>query len=352
MCAADDLGHREQVWPNTDGGVVSRIAAALRDASAWLVLTHEKPDGDAIGCSVALARVGARLGKKTTVGSADEIPERYRFICEDIDYRTLSAIPELAEDMAIVCVDTSNKARAIPGLLEARERYTTINVDHHGDNERFAGINWVEENASATGELVTWLILEAGWGLEADEAEALYVALVSDNGNFSFASTSYMSHLTAIELLKAGASPSRIAERLEVNLSMGALHLWGHAFHRTEVFGAKSARGECPCALFWLTNDDFIGTNTTKQDTENLVNYLLRIKGVRLAALCSETESGVRASLRTRAPFNARSIAAAFGGGGHELAAGCTINHPIAEAISLLKAEMERHADTGPTGSE
>ena len=343
MCMTGDAG-RERI---------AEITAALNAAGFWLVLTHEKPDGDAIGCAVALARVAVRLGKRAIVGSTDEIPDRYRFICDDVDYRVLDTIPALPADAAIVCVDTSNLARAVPGLPEAKSKYVTINIDHHGDNERFGGINWVDDRASASGELVTTLITEAGWGLEPDEARALYVALTSDNGNFSFASTSLSSHLCAIELLKAGASPSEIAERLEANLSRGALNLWGRAFLRTEVFGPANL-----CALFWLTKDDFPETGTTKQETENLVNYLLRIKGVRLAALCSETENGLRASLRTRAPFNARTIAAAFGGGGHELAAGCTIAHATMEAISLLKMEMERHAGTAdatdakPSGSE
>lgn len=323
------------------GERIAEIAEALNAAGLWLVLAHEKPDGDAIGCAVALSRVGARLGKRTIVGSADEIPDRYRFICDDVDYRVLDAIPPLPDDAAIICVDTSNLARTIPGLVDAKSKYATINIDHHGDNERFARINWVDERASATGELVTSLITGAGWGLEPGEATALYVALISDNGNFSFASTSLSSHLCAIELLKAGASPSEVAERLETNLSRGTLNLWGRAFLRTEVFGPHNL-----CALFCLTKDDFSETGTTKQETENLVNYLLRVRGVRLAALCSETEGGLRVSLRTRAPFNARTIAAAFGGGGHELAAGCTIARPTPEAISLLKLEMERHAGT------
>ena len=340
MCMKDDAGRK---W-------IAEIAAALNTAGLWLVLTHEKPDGDAVGCAVALARVAARLGKRAIIGSPDEIPDRYRFICDGVDYRVLGAIPDLPDDAAIVCVDTSNLARAVPGLAEARSKYATINIDHHGDNELFGRINWVDDRASATGELVTSLITEAGWGLEPDEAGALYVALISDNGNFSFASTSLSSHLCAIELLKGGASPSEIAERLETNLSRGALDLWGRAFLRTEVFGPSGL-----CSLFWLTKDDFAETGTTKQETENLVNYLLRVKGVRLAALCSETQGGLRVSLRTRAPFNARTIASAFGGGGHELAAGCTIARPTAEAISLLKMEMERHASTAdarPSGSE
>ena len=342
MCMTDEAG-RERI---------AEIAAALNAAGFWLVLAHEKPDGDAIGCTVALARVAVRLGKRAIVGSTDEIPDRYRFICDDVDYRVLSAIPDLPDDAVIICVDTSNLARAIPGLAAAGARHMMINIDHHGDNERFGRINWVDDRASASGELVTTLITEAGWGLEPGEARALYVALTSDNGNFSFASTSLSSHLCAIELLKAGASPSEIAERLEANLSRGALNLWGRAFLRTEVFGPSGL-----CALFWLTKEDFTETGTTKQETENLVNYLLRIKGVRLAALCSEAEGGLRVSLRTRAPFNARTMASAFGGGGHELAAGCTIARPTLEAIPLLKAEMERHAgtadraDAGPSGS-
>jgi phosphoesterase RecJ-like protein len=148
-----------------------------------------------------------------------------------------------------------------------------------------------------------------------------------------------------MKLLEAGVSPNEIADELESNLSAAVLRLWGLAMMRTTLF----ANGEC--AVYWLTSDDFVQTGTTKEATENLVNYLLRIKGVRLVALCSERPGPdgkptgeVRVSIRARAPLNAREVAAAFGGGGHDLASGCVIRSSIEEAVSVLRNEMESHA--------
>jgi phosphoesterase RecJ-like protein len=146
-----------------------------------------------------------------------------------------------------------------------------------------------------------------------------------------------------MKLMHAGVSPNEIAEALESTMSVGALRLWGRAMTRTDTFADGT------CAIYWLTSDDFTETATSRDSTENMVNFLLRIKDVKLAALCCEnTESDgtprrVRASLRARAPYNARVVAAVFGGGGHNLASGCTIDAPIPDAVNMLRAEMSRY---------
>jgi phosphoesterase RecJ-like protein len=221
-----------------------------------------------------------------------------------------------------------------------------LNIDHHADNELYGDLNWIEPTASATGEMVTELMAASPWGINADEAEALYVAIVSDNGGFSFESTTLKSHNCAMTLLKAGVSPNRIASELDSNLSPEVLHLWGRAMTRTTLF----ANGAC--AIYWLTKDDFEATGTSRESTENLVNFLMRIRGVKMSALCSEQSNsngtGVRASIRAKSPFNAREVAKAFGGGGHDAASGCIINASMPDAVSALKKEMERHVSGIP----
>jgi phosphoesterase RecJ-like protein len=117
---------------------------------------------------------------------------------------------------------------------------------------------------------------------------------------------------------------------------------------RTAVF----ADGRC--AVFWLDAEDFSQTGTTRDATENLVNFLLGIKGVKMAALCCElSDSGekkrVKASLRARTPFSAREVAVIFGGGGHNLASGCVLNAGVPEAVSLLRKEMSHHVSRFPS---
>lgn len=323
---------------------IREILDALDKNENWLVLTHEKPDGDTIGCASAIAHLGLRRSKNVVLGGPDPAPERYAFLRANAGFRVLREIPRDFRGV-IVCVDTSTALRSVPGLSEAAAFCTVVNIDHHVDNGRYGTLNWIDASASATGEMVTTLLAASQWGIDPVEAEALYTALVSDNGQFSFASTTEKSHECAIALIRAGASPTDIATHLGSSLSDNVIHLWGRAMQRADTFAGGR------CAIYWLSEEDFRETQTSRQDTENLVNVLLMIKGVSLAALCSETADGVRVSLRARAPYNARIVAASFGGGGHDLAAGCTVNAPLRQAISQIREEMEHNAATGPPAS-
>jgi phosphoesterase RecJ-like protein len=330
-----------------DHSHIDKILDILTSKGRWLILVHEKPDGDTIGCAVALAALGERLGKRVTLGGPDCFPPKYLFLLGDTPYFVFDKIPEdfSGGDCVIVCVDTSNIERAVKGVGEAVGSRTVVNIDHHADNSAYGDVNWIEPSASATGEMVTVLMSLSKWGISQSEANALYVAIVTDNGNFSFPSSSAKSHECAVKLLEAGADPGMVTEELEANLSENSLKLWGRAFSKVALFQ------EGLCALFWLTVADFEETGTTRQECENLVNFLLRIKGVRVAALCSETDKGVRVSLRARLPFSVHDIAAHFDGGGHNLASGCTIRKPLQEALSLLRTEMERHVASGVSGA-
>jgi phosphoesterase RecJ-like protein len=326
---------------------VGKIIGILSARNKWLVLTHEKPDGDTLGCAIALAALGARLGKQVIMGGPSQYPDKYSFMLEDIPYSALDMIPAdfSGDDCVIICVDISRPERAVKGLEEASGRCLVINIDHHEDNPKYGCVNWIDSSASATGEMVTELLSSSCWGITAAEAQSLYTAIVTDNGHFKFPSSSKKSHEYAAKLIQAGASPEIISEELETNLSENVLRLWGRAFERVETFSGGF------CAIFCLAQSDFEETGTTENDKENLVNYLLRIRGVRLAALCTEAGEEVRVSLRARAPYAAQAIAHCFGGGGHKLAAGCTIYKPLSEALPLLRNEMERHVATLPSGA-
>ena len=323
--------------------IKDKILKLMTDSPSWMILSHENPDGDTLGCAVALTRLGMRLRKHVMLVCPDPCPEKYSFLTLGLEFYSMKQLPEdfPGRDGVIICLDACTAGRTYQELLEHRFSCPLVNIDHHADNELYGDINWIDPTASATGEMVTRLMASSPWGIRTDEAEALYAAVISDNGGFSFASTTLESHKCAITLLKAGASPDKITQKLNSNLSAKILKLWGRALIRTSVFSG----GEC--AIFWLTKDDFAETETTRENTENLANLLLRIKGVRMAALCSEfadmNGTRVRVSLRACSPFNVREIANVFGGGGHDLASGCIIQAPISEAILLLREEMYGH---------
>lgn len=319
------------------------ILTLLAENKKWLILTHEKPDGDTLGCAAAIAFLGKRQMKEVLIGGPDPLPANYAFLLQGLDYQVFDEKPSsfLSESCVVVSVDTSNEERSVKWLRGTASCCDIVNIDHHKDNTLYGTINWVDASASATGEMVTELFSQSGWGISETEANALYVALVSDNGHFSFGSTSIKSHECAIILMQSGASPSCVSEKLEANLTKHVLNLWGRAFERVETFS------DGKCALYWLNEEDFARTGTSHADTENLVNVLLRIKGVYMAALCSDVPEGVRVSLRARSPLNARNVAYRFGGGGHDLAAGCAIEAPMDKALDFLRREMKEHVATG-----
>lgn len=322
----------------------NKVISMLDAAKRWAIFSHLKPDGDTLGCAAAFGHVGHRIGKEVVIFCQDAMPEKYSFILDGLDYRQIEKVPDDMRDpqTAIICVDTSTSDRCVEGIADLAKEREVISIDHHVDSDRFATINHVETDASSTGEVVTRLLSRAPWGIELPEAEALYVAIVTDNGQFSFASTSVKSHECAMMLLNAGVKPNVIADRLGSTLTEAALRLWAIIFNTIEVF----ADGRC--AIMCVKKEDFSSTGATKDATDSLVNFLLRIKGVDLCALASERGEGTKMSIRSRAPYSAREVANRFGGGGHVLAAGCTIQSAPSDAIARIKAAMEEHvADIG-----
>lgn len=332
---------------NIPNNIFDEIIEYLTSRKTWLVLVHEKPDGDTLGSSAALVSLGIRLGKNVLWGGCDGVPANYVFLTAGLPYEVFPRTPfeRLKKDALIICVDTSTIDRSADGLRDALAEYTVLNIDHHADNECFGSLNWIDPTASAAGEMITELMAYSSWGITPFESKALYTAIISDNGGFRFSSTSVRSHECAIELLRAGARPHEIAEELDSSLTAGTLRLWGRAFSRAETFADGKA------AIFWLTKEDFKETGCSQAETENLVNFLLRVKGTQLVALVSGENDSARVSLRARDPMNAQAVARLFGGGGHDLAAGCRVKGTVSSVLPGLRRTMEEHIESRLTGN-
>ena len=320
------------------------VASLILSAEQWVILAHEKPDGDTLGSSGALALLGERLKKKVFWGGKDPIPPHYSFMDKNSRYQSISFLPrflmENSKSSVVLCCDISTIKRVDETILKTVQGIPIVNIDHHLDNELFGDINWIDTEASATAEIITQLFLAVQCNIECEEANFLYAALVSDNGCFRFASTSVKSHEVAITLLRAGASPADIARNLEQRMTVAGMRLWGLALNRVQTLSQGKV------AVTYLTLDDYAQTGALHSENEGLVNQLLLIRGVSLVALCTEDMNGVRVSLRAHAPFSARRVASVFAGGGHELAAGCQIKAKMNAALDQLTKEMDIHVQT------
>lgn len=321
-------------YASADG--FSALIHILSDASEWIILSHIKPDGDALGSASALASVGRKLGKTVVWGGPDEYPSRYLFLAGSESFLPnlkLSSLT-LSEKSVVLALDTSTRARSLDDLDALPGDVRLLNIDHHADNELFGTVNYVDPTSSSTGEIV-WLLLRV-WGipLQIEVLEAVYTALATDCGNFSFSCTTARTHRVAAELLEGGVSPAKMDELIRCNATLPGLRLRATALSRVFVEGGFAA-------FTWLRNEDFPRTGSERSDTEFLVNDLLTLKEVSFAAFLVEDEECVRVSLRSRGAIQAAEIARVFGGGGHPQAAGCKLPLPISEAVENIRSLVE-----------
>lgn len=307
------------------------VVAELCKYPQWILLSHEQPDGDTLGCGSAFFRFATRSGKTARWMGPDPIPAAYAFLPGSDQYevaRDLSA----AEGSLLVFIDTTTPERTLS--VSGISGLPSVNIDHHGDNTRFGTVNLVDPGAGATAELAWEILLRMGDSLSLDEAMGLYAGLVTDTGRFSYSCTTSRSHLIAADLLERGVRPELMDLLLYCNLTPQALRLRGRAFSRLDY---DPDRG---IAYTWLSKSDFEETGADFSETEGLSSDLLRIKDSQFSALLVENNASVRVSLRSRGKISAAEVAHRHGGGGHPNAAGMRLPLPIERAIDLFREEM------------
>lgn len=310
--------------------------SALRRFSGWLLLSHEQPDGDTLGCASALLVYGQRMGKAVRWAGPDPIPESYAFLPGADRYEPMREI-SVPGDFLPIYLDTSNPERTLR-VVGMPER-SAVNIDHHGDNARFASVNFVDPSAGATAELAWEILARLGKPVETSSAIGLYAGLVTDTGRFGYSCTTPRSHRIAAELLEKGIQPELMDRLLYSNWTPQALRLRGRAFSRLDY---EPERG---IALTWLTRSDFEDTGADLSETEGLASDLLRIRNSKFSAVLIENETSVRVSLRSRGKISAAEIAHRHGGGGHPNAAGMRLPLPLEASLATLKAEILNNND-------
>ncbi len=304
-----------------------KIVERLKAEPCWRVLCHVKPDGDTLGSASALVSAGKKLGKKVEWGGPDPVPGGYHFLPWIEEYRQYSSLPR--DGCCVVALDISTPERTAEGAP------VQICIDHHLDNAGFGELNWISPQFSSVGEMVFALIQELGCSWDVPMAEALYVSISTDTGDFKFSNTSADTLRIASELLQIGVSTVKIDELLHFNDSLEKLHLWGLCLSRAKQINGRAV-------LSWISRQDFRETGATEGDSEALVNMLTHVAGTQVAVLVSEFSDQLRCSIRSRGECSAQLFASKWGGGGHKYAAGCKIPLPLQEGLALLEKELQR----------
>ncbi len=312
-----------------------QIGDLVRQCQTFLVAGHYRPDGDVLGCQIALGLALQALGKSVEVWNQDGLPQKYSFLPQS---GLLQKPPAAPHDFDVVlAVDTATYERLGTVRERIASRKALVNIDHHGSNERFGDLVWVEPRAAASAELVYRLLRANDWPVTADIAASLYVGLATDTGSFQYSSTTPQTLRIAAELLEAGADGAELCRLSFQSFPMRRLKLL------QQVLANVRFRCDDHIGSFWITDETFRQTGALPEDTENLIDHVRAIDSVVAAALFEAGRDGIiRISLRSKSPkVSADAIAAKFGGGGHPGAAGARIEGDPASVETAVLAEME-----------
>jgi phosphoesterase RecJ-like protein len=325
----------EKFYPEL-AAAFERLLAAVTGRKV-AVVGHARPDGDCIGAQVALARLLRSRGQEAICVNSDAVPRRLQFLVGDTPFFLTGKLPGRPADYLAVFVDCADHARA-GERLKAAFPAPTGNIDHHLSNGGYAEVNLVDSPSAATCEILAGLAFDFGFTVDAVTAQALYAGILTDTGQFRFASTSRRCFVLAGELVARGAAPAVAGRELYERESSGRMQLLQRFL--------GSLRMECGgrVCLGTLAAGVFEETGTTAEDTEGLVDYARSINGVDIGGLIEERPGGgVKASLRAKeAAYRVDLVAAEFGGGGHACAAGLNVKTPTPDFQDRLIAALAR----------
>lgn len=300
---------------------VTEICNALREVTECTVFMHKKPDGDTIGSSCALAHALRRMGATVHLACSDPITPKYMRWIKPFDFTT--------EPIGtVICVDIA--ATDMAGRYEEVVKGAEIVIDHHESNAGFGRLNLVRPEAAAAGEIVYDIIHEL-MPIDSEIAEPLYVAISTDTGCFRHGSTTAYTHFVASKLMEAGLDIAALNRLLFVVQSRAAVLL------RNKMLDTMTEYMDGKAVCVMLTQAMIDGCGATEDDMENIGGLALSIEGVTVAVTLREMGNDTyKASLRSAGPVNVAEVCAVFGGGGHAMAAGCTIHGTEAECKAAI----------------
>ena len=311
--------------------MLEQVLKTVFNHQGFLVTSHARPDGDAIGSVLAVRELLRALGKNVDAVMSDPVPVIYQPLPFADQIRQTRTVNGCYQAAIILECDTVQRT-GISGI-DAGDR-VLVNIDHHNSAKPFAHVNWIKRDACATAEMVYLLIRAAQVPLSPEMATCLYTAVLTDTGSFCFNGTNEHTFALAEELVRAGADPARIAHNVYFSSPESKMRLLGEALHTMQRRGS----------LMWMhvTQQHMQETSAREEDCEGLVNYALGIEGIETALFFRELpDHRFRVSLRSKGKIDVACIAEKFGGGGHRCASGCSIAGPLERAVDEIVRLIE-----------
>ncbi len=325
------------------------LKAELTSPKAIVILTHHKPDADALGSSLALGRFLEKKGHSVNVITPSDYPEFLTWMPGNDNVLVYNKVNkerifELIRNAGIIfCLDFSSLKRINDMRYKVEEsKGKKVLIDHHLDPEDFADYTFWDVGASSTAELIFELIVEMGEKelIDCEIAEMLYAGIMTDTGSFKHPNTTAKVHLITAELMQLGADVNKVAKFIYDNNSLDRLKFMGFIFtERLKVID------ELNVAYITISVSDLRRFNSKTGDTEGLVNFALSLKDIKLAALIIDREVHVKMSFRSVGDFSVNDFARKhFDGGGHKNAAGGRSNLPFKEVVENFEKAVHEYA--------
>ena len=300
-----------------------------------LVLGHRRPDGDCIGSQVGLTRVLIELGVNARAVNQDPVPRTLKKFVGNTPFFSPEEIE--GNDFTIVTVDCADKHR-IGEELSKRFPEVFLNIDHHVSNNNYAKTNFVLADASATGEILAKFFLDCEMKIDSITADALYVGIATDTGQFCYSGTNASVFEVCRRLCEYGADPSLVAHELYEREKPGRVQLL------QRFLASFQMEHDDRVCIGTLRDSYYKETNTHPEDAEGFVDYARSMEGVEIGALLEERSGKIKGSLRAKdACYRVDILAKEFNGGGHACAAGFNVNQTWEEFYPKLVDAIGRH---------
>jgi phosphoesterase RecJ-like protein len=325
----------------------SPLADLIETHDRFLVTTHIRPDGDALGSEVGMAALLRQKGKDVRVVNVSPTPPRYDFLDPDsglFEHFGTSVQPAELGDREVAVILDLSAWNQLGDMAEFIRRFPGPRavIDHHVSQDELGATFFKDSTAEATGILVMQAIRALHGSVTPQVAEGLLVAIAMDTGWLRHSNTRPRTLRAVAELIEAGARIDEIYRKLFERNSLGRLRLMGATLNAVVV--EKEGR----IAYSTISRDDLLRTGAIPQDSEDLVDFVASIRGVEVAMLFIEQRrGGVKVSFRARGGVDCSLLAAQFGGGGHREAAGATVGEPMADCVANVVGAVHRALDAG-----
>lgn len=317
----------------------AEIAEVLRSRQRFVVISHARPDGDALGCTLAMTLALRELGKEVTSWNEDGVPEKFGYLSRSELVSKPPSEPQRFE-VAIV-LDNAVEGRAGKAREAIAHADVWINIDHHHTNERYGDLVYVDAMAPAAAQVLFELFRASDLPLTREIANNLFVAISTDTGSFQYPSTTARTYEIGAELIKAGVQVGELSQKMYESYPRRRLELLRVLLNDMRMSSQDRV------ASFALRLETVRAVGSLPEDTEGLIDTIRAIDTVIAAAFFEELEDGkVRISLRSKTPrIDVSKVCALFGGGGHKLAAGARTRGSLAEVQEKVLQAIDHEFD-------